>query len=361
MYCLASMRFGPALYASVMVAACVVPADLYEGLPCPCGAGRVCDEAQNACVPAEDAPHDAGPALDAGPAPDAGPEQDAGPDAGPLPAPPPPLSTRCWTSIEFCDWSADFALVEETGPRAFSVSGAAEPSFSPDGCRVYFEVLNDLMVAERPGPGMPFGAPEPLSGINSANSEDAPSITPDGLELFFATNQDAPTGTFRRVFRAARDDTSSAFAVLGPVDVLNGGWTNTWEPNLAPHGLRLYYAPDDGVQFIRVAERGALGDAFAAPRVVQPAGLEPGYSTNRPSVTHAERLLVGVQQVRELHATRVAFYATRPHWRAPFGAVREVPFERRDAELADIGVSPDGCELIVREDLETRFFRYTER
>lgn len=80
-------------------------------------------------------------------------------------------------------------------------------SFSADGLTLFFasnrQALEqmDLFVATRPDAEASFGTPEPLAQLNSDVDELDPQLSPDGLELFFAS---AREGGFQ-LFRASRE------------------------------------------------------------------------------------------------------------------------------------------------------------
>lgn len=354
------MRWGFGLRVALVRAAlgcaalgCTVTPDLFEGLPCPCPAEWTCDEAANVCVRGDrpDAGTDAG--LEAGL--DAAVDDaavDGATDAGPS-GPPPPLATTCWVRSTGCDWSVDgFTLVDELGTDRFVDGEARNATFSPDACEIYYARRGDIYRVTRTGPRAPFGTEEEVSAFNgAATTVEAPSLSPDGLEAFVASD-DGVTLT-RAVFRSRRSTPTGAWGPLERMTALSPTEWVTWEPRLAPHGRRLYYAPDNGVQFIHVSERATLGEDFPAPTRVTLVGLEAGYDSNRPSVTHDERLLVGVQQQHLEMATRTGFYATRADWRGAWSRTRPLPATISLASVGDLAVSPDGCEVLVRSQLGT--------
>jgi len=93
------------------------------------------------------------------------------------------VSTRTSTAAPFVAGS----------PVAELASGATKgyPVLSADGLTLRFETMSptDLYEAARPTLGAAFGTPAPIPGINTTSTEQDVSITPDGLELFFASNR----------------------------------------------------------------------------------------------------------------------------------------------------------------------------
>lgn len=59
---------------------------------------------------------------------------------------------------------------------------------------------NDLFVSLRDLPTDPFGPPQPIGGVNTADLEDEPWVSPDGTRLFFARDD----GVMRGLYEAPR-------------------------------------------------------------------------------------------------------------------------------------------------------------
>lgn len=364
--------------ALFLVGACSTPDDLLTDQACPCIEGWFCDLAQspNVCVQGEarDAGTDARDAgdVDAGVrdagAEDAGP-MDSGafdvPDAGPG-APPPPQSTRCWVQESTCDLSGDFRFEPVPDDSNFTDDNAANVAFSPDACELLFarnvdpDVRFDIFRVEREGPGGSWSPQMAIAELNTTVDEDAPSMSPDGLEFFVASNRARP---LRRVHRFTREAIGDAWNsdsdIVATLDIEG---STSWEPRLAPHGLRLYVALDiDDRQRIRVLNRPELGADFGDYETLTFEGIPADHSNNRPSVTHDGRVLVGIHQSDPLDGgTRRVFYATRPNWNAEWSEAQALPVTVGSEGMRDVGISPDGCEVIARTTTGTAtLLRYT--
>ena len=112
---------------------------------------------------------------------------------------------------------------------------------------------------------MPFGEPAPLATINSTFDDDDPSMTGDGLELYFASRRLGND----RTFRARRAAVTEAWSAPVAIEVL--GVTNN--PRITLDGLTIYFAtsraPSTGVDIWR-AVRASRAVEFDAPsRVVE--------------------------------------------------------------------------------------------
>ena len=119
-----------------------------------------------------------------------------------------------------------------------------------------------------------FQAPEPLTGLEQGLEPDpqlnlwSPSLTPDGLTLFFAASLD---GGEELIATATRQDGGSAFSPAAPLTAVNSaGQDGT--PMLSADGLSLYFfstrAGGLGNRDVWRAARPAMVAEFAAPTLV---------------------------------------------------------------------------------------------
>jgi hypothetical protein len=81
-------------------------------------------------------------------------------------------------------------------------SRAGGPSLSRDGLTLYFTTnreggLPDVWVADRSDPSSPFGNARPVDEVNSDEDEHDPRLTSDGNELFFSSNRDGSQALWR--------------------------------------------------------------------------------------------------------------------------------------------------------------------
>jgi hypothetical protein len=102
---------------------------------------------------------------------------------------------------------------------------------------------SDIFVMNRPAAGAVFGAPENVgTGVNGPLWERFASISRDGLELYFTRTQSFDT-TDAAVWVATRSSTSAPFgnATLLPSNV-NTGYTSA--PSISADGLTLFFSSD---------------------------------------------------------------------------------------------------------------------
>ncbi|HEY3498389.1 MAG TPA: hypothetical protein VGK73_27030 [Polyangiaceae bacterium] len=109
-------------------------------------------------------------------------------------------------------------LAERAGPGApfgepelvqelvFDEISTVDAFLAEDGLSLYFnltpdagEAHGDLFVARRPSLGEPFGEPEPLEELNTSGDERDPWLSPDGLHLFFSSDRDGTLNIYEAV------------------------------------------------------------------------------------------------------------------------------------------------------------------
>jgi Tol biopolymer transport system component len=136
----------------------------------------------------------------------------------------------------------------------------------------------DLWVATRAAAGEPFSTPTLVPGVNSAELEHLPRLTPDGLSLLFVSGRDT-VNLGSNIWQANRELPSEPFSV--PVE-LPGVNSNARDEGfwLSADGLTVFFAsnrqPESNMD-IWVATRAEVGDAFGEPEnlsVLNTAGIE---------------------------------------------------------------------------------------
>ena len=148
---------------------------------------------------------------------------------------------------------ADFTFGEPTnlGPMVNSEQEDYTHCVSADGLELYYMYGGvwdpnaagwDLSVSIRPTVEDDWGPPTNLGPVvNSSNDDMAPSISSDGLELYFQSNRPGGAGLddIWVSRRATRDDPWGEPENIGPP--VN---TETWDynPRISPDGLELYFA-----------------------------------------------------------------------------------------------------------------------
>ena len=173
---------------------------------------------------------------------------------------------------------ADLTFGEPTnlGPIGNSSADDGSPSISDDGLSLYFHSLRsgvaDLWVTTRATTNDDWGEPVNLGPVvNSSAAEVAPSISADGLELYFCDWGDPRPGGLGEAdlwvtTRPTKDDEWGEPVNLGP-NVNSSAYEGT--PEISADGLELYFESDRpggyGFDDIYVTTRATTEDDWGTP------------------------------------------------------------------------------------------------
>jgi Tol biopolymer transport system component len=135
------------------------------------------------------------------------------------------------------------------------------PRLSRDELSILFVSSRDspneatnLWVAQRESRSAEFAAPVEVPGINGNSRDEGFSLSPDGLTLFFSSNR---LGLEQMdLFVATRPDAAASFSEPEPLDQLNSD-VDDLDPQLSPDGLELFFASSraGGFQLFRATRQ----------------------------------------------------------------------------------------------------------
>ena len=198
---------------------------------------------------------------------------------------------------------------------------------------------SDLYLATRAAVTDPFGTPSLLGTVNSVNSEQWPTLSPNALLMLFDSNRG--TNMFH-VYLTKRSDTASPFGPpMASVALADGDA----EPFLANAGA-LYFSSSTrtglgggDIWRVDIDSTGATGTPAAVIGDVNGSGDE-----RAPAVTADERVMAFSRGSDVYLASRSSpsdgFGTASPVDGLADPAVREAP----------TWISPDGCHLYVQSD-----------
>jgi hypothetical protein len=248
-------------------------------------------------------------------------------------APPPPIDVVD-ARPGACDRSAPFgapAPVSELDTPGIDEQAA----LSADGLAIYFMSNraggSQVFTASRPTVDAPFGTPVRLTSLDSASYDTwNVAITGDGLAAYFVTDQ----GGADHMYQATRASTFAGFAGKSamPSPVASGE-----QPYVVPDGSALYFTSGAAIA------RASLGQPIATQ--LQSTLAVPPHQVGIPVVTADERTIYFSVYDSGVFASYDIWMATRVHaadaWSAP------VPVSELDTPAfeAPSWISGDGCEL----------------
>jgi hypothetical protein len=119
------------------------------------------------------------------------------------------------------------------------------PAVTGDDLTMFF-TRNDLQVAmaSRPDVSSTFAFERELAEVNVPSSDGNPTITADGLELFFDSYRTGPAA----IFTASRASTADAFSAPQELPELVGSGSAAGTPEISSDGRTLYYFVSVGGQ-----------------------------------------------------------------------------------------------------------------
>jgi len=125
------------------------------------------------------------------------------------------------------------------------------PAVSADGLELYFASFRsdgiggaDIWVARRSATNEPWGLPENLEDpVNSNADEVTPSISADGLELYFTIVESGIDGgeTQRNFYVTKRQSSDAPWESFEKVGQVNDGQSCKWNPSVSSDGRLMFY------------------------------------------------------------------------------------------------------------------------
>lgn len=204
-----------------------------------------------------------------------------------------------------------------------------------------------LYVATRATPTSPFGTPAPLTAINATGQATGPTLTADGLTLYYAlaTAQDAGD-----IYVTHRNSRADAFVPGTRVASVNSTSTDL-DPFISADGSTLYFDSAQGgtALHLYVAIRQASG-AFATPQALTAFNtsavdghpvLSPDGLTLYWSSTRADGGVKGGTDIWRATRTSTAGDFANP---APVAELNSAMNE------SPSWVSPDNCMVLLQSD-----------
>ena len=130
------------------------------------------------------------------------------------------VATRTSPAAQF----GSLALV--SGVNGTGTTIDADPWISADGLTMYFASTRDgtydIFRSTRPSTITDFGAPAAVAELDSTSVDDAPVLSADGLEIFFASNRAQGSTGRNDIWHATRATTADGFGAPAMLSELSG-------------------------------------------------------------------------------------------------------------------------------------------
>jgi len=247
------------------------------------------------------------------------------------------------------------------GPTVNSLSDEAAPSIADDGLGLFFaskrlggEGANDLWVTVRPTTSAPWEEPANLGPtINSSSNDAGPDISANGLTLFFHSDRTGGSGgaDLWVSTRNRTDDDWGEPVNLGPT-VNSSQWE--FSPSLSADGLSLFFASNrsggPGGSDLWVTTRATTQDDWGSPVNLGPT-VNSSYRDLDGDISAEGLSLFFLSDRPGGYGDRDLWLTTRPthddEWDTPvnLGPRVNTPYDDRSP-----CISPDGSTLYFRSN-----------
>lgn len=262
-----------------------------------------------------------------------------------------------------CSPTAPFGMPALLSGKVNTSGAEYNPSLTADELGLYFSAspgtlgADDLYFATRSSIEADFGMPLDLTPINSASTDESPSITGDGRTLYLVSGRVGNADS--DVYVATRGTVAADFSTVATVSTLNSAKTER-ATYILPDGSAIYFSRYDrangNMEIILRAQLGTNG--FSAPLPVE--GLDSITSHGFPVVTPDERTIyfasTGVGTDEDIYV------ATRANAHDPFGAPAAVTELNAVGSQEEPGwISSDGCHLYFASNRKGSFDLYVAK
>lgn len=222
------------------------------------------------------------------------------------------------------------------------------PALSPDGQWLYFSLVpaggtEDLYRARRGASAAVFTDLEPLPHLNGPSLEGSPFLSADGLALLFFSDRSGGPGS-RDLWQATRASPSEEFTDPKPLPGVNSADLELL-PRLSPDGSTLWFESTrpggSGNSDLWEAVRSSKGGGFGPPRPrsdLNTSAREEGFTLSADQRTV---ILASTRGGGDLNL----FIGTRPSAGGTFGPLRALAELNSPEDDLDPFLSPNGREI----------------
>jgi hypothetical protein len=231
------------------------------------------------------------------------------------------------------------------------------PTLTADLLEIYFTSEReggagdvDVWTARRASVDDPFGSPEPVTVVNTDQTETSPAVSLDGLELWLGTEREGGLGE-QDIWLARRASTADAWSEPSNVTELNSVEKDIPRPpavggTIMPLGSR---RGSSGYYETFLAERPSQADAFSTPRELIELEVR-GQNTVDGFLSEDGLTLFFNRSPGSGESSGDLFVVKRPSRDEPFGTALPLLSVNTSQDERDPWLSPDGRHLFFSSD-----------
>lgn len=231
------------------------------------------------------------------------------------------------------------------------------PTLTADLLEIYFTSEReggtgdaDVWTARRSSAAEPFGAPEPVTAVNTEQTEASPAVSLDGRELWFGSERDGGLGK-QDIWVARRASTADAWGEPANVMELNSVEKDIPRPpavsgTIMPLGSR---RGSSGYYETFLAERASEEQPFSTPRELTELEVS-GQNTVDGFLTEDGLTLFFNRSPGAGESSGDLYVVARSSRDEPFGAAVPLLSVNTSQDERDPWLSPDGRHLFFSSD-----------
>jgi hypothetical protein len=255
------------------------------------------------------------------------------------------------------DQAPQFAPAMRVAELASDGDESDNPTLTADLLEIYFTSEReggagkvDVWTARRASAAEPFAAPEPVTAVNSDQTETSPAVSLDGLELWLGTERDGGLGE-QDIWRARRASDGDVWSEPANVMELNSPEKDIPRPTavsgtIMPLGSR---RGSSGYYETFLAERLREDEAFSTPRELVELEVA-GQNTVDGFLTEDGLTLFFNRSPGAGESAGDLFVAKRSRRDEPFGTALPLLSVNTSQDERDPWLSPDGRHLFFSSD-----------
>lgn len=241
---------------------------------------------------------------------------------------------------------APMLVAELSGPGADD-----DPTLTGDLLEIYFASdraggagEDDIWRSVRASASEPWQPPAPVAELNSAQQDEAPGITADGLEIYLSSSR----GGGNDIWMSTRTSREEAWLPPTLVTELSSG-SGDFQAQPSPSKLRLVLYRSSGDRDVYESTRVAVDQPWSSPATLSTISTPDG---DRSPCLYGSELEIVFSSDRDSGTFDVQdlFWATRPALGDEFGSALPLTTVNSPADDDDPWVSPDGRVLYFSSD-----------
>jgi Tol biopolymer transport system component len=234
------------------------------------------------------------------------------------------------------------------------------PSISSDGSTLYFSgsdalTLDDIFTATRADRGARFSAAVALDSVNTTSADGSPSISNDGLTLYFYSTRPLGMGG-RDIWSASRPNLQADFGTATLLAAVNGDSDDNLQWLSADELTIVFSSTRSGGGDLYIATRSNRKSAFSAPDSLY--GINGATREDRAALSNDGLTIYFVSDRTGGLGDKDIWVATRTSPQGDFGNITNLEVVNSPQRDIDVALSSDEREIFFVSKRSGQFRLY---